>query len=89
MEPDRSLIYYSEDLSAEAPTETAVPFTPKGEVEFSGGYGRIGTIGVYPKATCDVCHEIKPCIISDGSEGEYGGGAICQDCANKMFKDAA
>ena len=53
------------------------------KITFDGGNGREGVIWV-EKTECTICKEEKDCIIMDGSEEEYGTGAICLDCAKEL-----
>lgn len=50
--------------------------------EFDGNYGRQGIIEV-GDATCDVCKQVRVCIIVDASEGEYNAGNVCPECVTK------
>ena len=57
-------------------------------VGFMGGYDRTGLICIdqHPEEKCDVCRRINiPVIMIDSSEGEYGSGNICKECAEKAF----
>lgn len=52
---------------------------------FNGGYGRVGEIKII-HGKCTVCDKETKCLYIDGSEGEYAGGAICQECTETEFK---
>jgi len=53
--------------------------------KFKANYTRIGLISVVI-SKCTVCEQEKKVISIDSSEGEYGAGCICKDCALKAFE---
>ena len=50
-----------------------------------GGYSRDSTITLRP-GRCNVCREQRICLETDGSDGEYANGQICQECAVKAWE---
>lgn len=59
---------------------------PTGEHSPDKGWSRHASISVY-EATCDVCGETSPVLATNSSDMEYGDVLICQECANKAFRD--
>lgn len=54
-------------------------------ISFSNGRGGDGEIWA-ELGWCDGCHERKVCLLMDQASGEYFPGAICKECAKKMFE---
>jgi len=55
-----------------------------GIVTFDAAYDRTGTISA-ELDTCHRCKQEKLCISIDSSDGEYGPGNICLECATDML----
>jgi len=54
--------------------------------EFDAGYDRVGIIEM-DIAICNICKEMKKCLIIDNSSCEYESGRICKKCIEKAFYD--
>ena len=54
--------------------------------KFKAYHNRIGIISLVI-SECTVCEQEKKVISIDPSEGEYGAGCICKDCALKAFEE--
>jgi hypothetical protein len=54
-------------------------------LEWTANYSRRGYVSIAID-NCENCHQEKPCLYSDGSEGEYGGVYLCLDCIQSFFK---
>lgn len=52
----------------------------------SVGYGRTATVEA-TRETCDVCGELKDCLLFDNSEGEYGSVSLCRQCIEALFTE--
>ena len=51
---------------------------------FEAGYSRRGEV-VIGHGECFRCHLEKVTFYMDGSQGEYGGIELCQECINSLF----
>lgn len=54
---------------------------------FPSSRNRIGEVSLV-STECNVCGATAVCLYIDGSEDEYGGGAICQRCTAAVFQRA-
>lgn len=53
---------------------------------FRAAYARVGLISIV-MSKCSICEQEKTVISIDSSEGEYGAGCICKNCALIAFEE--
>ena len=56
------------------------------KITFEAGYGETGKIWLNTLEPCAVCKQSAVCLNIDSSDGEYGSGAVCKPCIDKLFK---